>query len=142
MPRRAGCWAVPVVAGFIVGVSLLAGFIAGTLSWRAHVYVISTVLGPDLDFWDAPADECTGVDRVVAAVNAARKAGRSPDLSVVDRLPGHRVIRSGTQVQLLSVRTISCAGLRERFAHIRVIDARSPLFSHEGYVTEARITQT
>lgn len=124
---------------FILAVSLAAGFVAGTISGRTRVYVISTVLGPYLDFWDSPADECHGVDAVIQAVNAARKAGRRPDLSVVDRLPGHHVIAAGTQVQMVGAQTISCAGMSERFARVLVIERTSPLFSHEGYVTASRL---
>ena len=142
MARGSGWLTVPAAVISIVAISLAAGFIAGSISGRAQVYVISTVLGPYLDFWDSPGQECSGVDAVIAAVNAARKAGRPPDLSLVDRLPGHHLIAGATQVQIIDVQTISCAGMSERFAHVLVIDKNSPLFSHDGYVTASRLNRT
>lgn len=142
MARGIGCLTVPAAVISIVAISLAAGLIAGNISGRAQVYVVSTVLGPKLDFWDSPAQQCSGVDRVLSAVNAARKAGRPPDLSLVDRLPGHHLIAAGTQVQMIDVQTISCAGMNESFAHVLVIDKTSPLFSRDGYVTESRLNRT
>ncbi len=74
-------------------------------------------------------------------VAEARREGRRPDLSIIDRLPGHHRIAGGTQLKLLDVRTILCHGLAEQFAHVLVVDSHSPLFARRGYITESRIQQ-
>ncbi len=130
------------VAAALIGaaISLIVAFIiVRSIKPRLVEYVTAPLIGQTLDFWDDPLDECRGVDIAIRSVNAARKAGRTPDLSIVDRLPGHHAISRGIRVQRINVRTILCEGIAERFAHVRVVDRRSPLFLHDGYVTDDRV---
>jgi hypothetical protein len=132
----------PVGLVAIIAVSFLIGCAVALLERPCRSqYVTSPLLGSTLDFWDAPTDECHGADVAYQQVMIARMMGRKPDVSFVDRLPGHHTIAGGMRVRLLEVSSIVCAGTVERFAHVQVDDPRSPLLGHAGYVTDARITQ-
>jgi hypothetical protein len=144
MGCRSGCFRLIGVAAAVVliaaAISLIAAFIVvRSIKPRLVEYVTAPVIGQTLDFWDDPLDECRGVDIAIRSVTDARRAGRTPNLSIVDRLPGHHAILRGIRVQRINVRTILCEGITERFAHVRVVDERSPLFLREGYVTDDRI---
>lgn len=146
MGCRAGCLRLATIVFYglaaIVIVSVLAGYVAVALVPHepSADYITSPLVGTTLDFWDAPGDECHGADVAYQELLAARNTGRKPDLSIIDRLPGHHTIMGGMRVRLLDVTSILCAGIREWFAHVQVSDRRSSLFSREGYLPEVRLT--